>query len=266
LLYQSTGQNSLTALSSLLSTALQDGPNGFTNAYTSGSIKGWTVGNTLTAGGGADQMFAILTDVNSGAGSVGLSLARNITAGVVTGQLASFAQVTGLVGPFDFFVVCTPFRLVINIYDHGQTKYFTLFACCLDWRVVYTTVSGAGADPTHLINLKNNSQAVGKLGSPASYRILYAGEIGLNNVFDQLVNFNYVDIMTDIAVVQNAIGVSLTSAGISASDRLFGILHGAALSNNRILFNLDRGQDSSGGFWRVFKDTDSSDGIFVREI
>jgi hypothetical protein len=257
-----TGEGSLTALASLIASATALA--GFTDAYTSGTQKGWTTVNVVTNGGGADQQFAVLTKVDVGASTVGLCLAKNITAGVVSGQLASFVEITGLVGPFDFFVVCTPFRLVINIFDHGQTKYFTLFAACVDHRVVDQGVTGAGSNATHLQNLKNNSQVVGKLGTPASFRILYAGTPSSNNVYDQPVELEVVSIFDDIASIQHVIPVSLTVANV-APNQLHGFIHGLCLSDTRMLFNLDRGVDGSGSYWRMFKDTNTSTGLFVKE-
>lgn len=236
---------------------------GLTKDYEVGNAVGFKVTNDLV-GTGTDAFFTPVFIFN--AAEVVLSLAIETTTGSATGLIseANAIKMSGLIGPFDVYLVATNKRVAIQIFDKGTGNRDYLCATSMDYRLL--DVGAISGDATHESNLKNNGQCLIGSASPLTPRLLYSGNLAENSEFGELGTIN--TSAPDVSPFLNSqvsgvvVGVPIV---LSEADEFLGSTSGVFLSSNSALFNLDVGVSGTGTRHRVFKSTSTTTALLVRE-
>lgn len=234
---------------------------GFTEEYTSGSHAVYRVKNDLNKPTGTDAYF-VVGFLLSGT-TMGLTIARSVSGAGMSGAIpdSEAAKRTTFTAPYNVALVANSYRVALSVRDaSNETAVFV--AASLDYREL-DTVSMA-TDSGHYDNMRNNNQCVFQVGLESSGRVLYAGEIGSNNVFNQSL---VVDTMTRDGssqyTPQGRMPVSTVLAG--TTNNFQGLINGVYLVDSTAFHQYDRGVNNAMEYYRYFRNTLTDRGVLVKE-
>ena len=236
---------------------------GYTKDYEVGNAVGFKITNEIVETG-SEAFFTPIFIFN--AGEVVLTLARETTTSTATGLIPEInaPKISSLVGPFQTYLVATSKGTALQIIDAANTRK-VLVAATIDYRVLDTGI--IDGTPAHRTQLRNNGQCVFGSDDIQAGRLLYAGTIANQALFNEQMTLDnlYPNVSPRVSPQSNSIPVGTVMA-MASTDKFFGQLSGIYLTKSTPIGNLDIGVDTASIPHRCLRDSDNGQAILVREV
>lgn len=258
MLYRSQVLSNQTNIREFIADSMQDF--GYTLVLNDATHLGFTIKNSFNTPTGTDAYFTpmfILDGTN-----VGVTLASQLPSTNLI-PTANAPKVTTHNTDVKVDLLVTNFNVCLAVTKQSTGQIVSFVITTVDYREL--DLDAIGADTTHLNNLRNNLQAVFRVGDENSGRLLYTGSIG-SYTYNGALTVDTPSLNSTPFLMQGSqLNLPISVCLVINSGKYFGSFKSVYLTKNASPFHRDRGVDQSGISHVFFRDSVNNAAVMIGE-